>query len=86
MKKRFIEPEIKRIELNLNENIASSEQIYEDQVAFLTVSHGVLGCIEKTQGFDIVHTDIDTREEWDLVFPCSPYGKVEGARLRGIKY
>ena len=52
MKKKFIEPEIKRIELNLNENIASSN-IVSSVKLFVNVAIGFDGCDASVQGTDI---------------------------------
>ena len=85
MKKKFIEPEIKRIELNLNENIASSNPEYM-VVDFLNVSHGFTGCMSQTLGFKISPGEIDTFREYEMVWPCSlNYPGEEEARLLGIK-
>ena len=84
MKKKFIEPEIKRIELNLNENIASSNPEYT-VVDFLKVSHGFTGCMNKTQDLNIRPEEIDTFQEYMDVWPCFVNNPgVEGARLLGI--
>ena len=50
MKKKFIEPEMKRIELNLNENIASSDNYSEKGV--IRVSVGFEGCDTSVQDQD----------------------------------
>ena len=84
MKKKFIEPEIKRIELNLNENIASSEPYFEDQKGFITVAFGFKGCDSVVKGNEkIAYGDIN-EDNWGAVYYCSPFSAADGARLLGF--
>ena len=60
MKKIFIEPELKRIELNLNENIASShEEGYNDiHNGAFNVCHAEKGCLDHVHKTDISYDQI----------------------------
>ena len=64
MKKKFIEPEIKRIELNLNENIASSNP--EIILGGVRVTIAEDGCLESVQETGI-HYDNYLETEFNML-------------------
>ena len=87
MKKKFIEPEIKRIELNLNENIASSDTRPELVTGGVRVTVEEEGCLESVHGTGI-HVDeyLLTKENlfevWDK--KCFVDSPASVARRLGI--
>lgn len=88
MKKKFIEPEIKRIELNLNENIASSEEpFYQEVGGMFKVTHGKQGCLENVQDTWLHFDNFDATDEgWKLSKDngCFVRSPREAALMRGL--
>lgn len=70
MKKKFVEPQMKRIELNLTENIAASGYVY-----YKVMSGDIITChLFNTQAFYI---DLYMAGRQDLIDTCKLY-MVEG--------
>ena len=84
MKKKFIEPEIKRIELNLNENIASSEPFFEEYKGIFYITHGYKGCLENTQEKGI-HYDNINGDNFGSLYGCFISGPKEAAEVLGLR-
>ena len=81
MKKKFIEPEIKRIELNLNENIASSQRYPTEKGGFI-VYVGFKGCDDIVQ--DTKHSygpHITQQSIWNDLNGCFSLSAAEVARI-----
>ena len=87
MKKKFIEPEMKRIALNLNENIASSNVYHSVLDGMFKVTHGEPGCLENVQNTGL-HFDIfDSTDEGWLASKrngCFKRSAAEAALMRGL--
>ena len=85
MKKKFIEPEMKRIELKLNENIASSDGVQQTVLGAFIVSHGQSGCLESVQGTDYGYPEFVLSEEgWTMCRRCALVSQEEAARRMGV--
>ena len=86
MKKKFIEPEIKRIELNLNENIASShEEGYNDvHMGAFNVCHTEKGCLEHVHKTDISYDQIFTTDRFLEIQKCLVGSPLNAARILGL--
>ena len=87
MKKKFIEPEIKRIELNLNENIASSDVFYQEVDGMFKITHGYQGCLENVQNTGLHYDVFDATDEGWLASKrngCFVRSAKEAALMRGL--
>lgn len=64
MKKKFIEPQIKRIELNLSENIANSSPNL-DQTGFYILTYDIASCTVVRSGIKM-----GEKGDWDAFWAC----------------
>ena len=82
MKKKFIEPEIKRIELNLNENIASSDVQYTEYDGLFRISHNYDNCLERVQDTKVRYDEVTASSaNWMAVIGCFIYSMPDTARM-----
>ena len=84
MKKKFIEPEIKRIELNLNENIASSEPYSTIILGGIEVTHALKGCLEQVIDTGLHYNEV-TYDNYLSTWNCFVKGAKEAAYAFGFK-
>lgn len=87
MKKKFIEPEMKRIELNLNENIASSNN-YSNKGGYIRVSIGFEGCDSCVQDQEDIKFGPEMLSDpyYDRIRGCIIFdlSRSETARMLGL--
>ena len=84
MKKKFIEPEIKRIELNLNENIASSDGYHHIFAGAFKVSHTEVGCLDNVEETWVPFYELGTTDRFEEVQKCFVVSKPEAARILNL--
>ena len=77
MKKKFVEPQMKRIELNLTENIAASGYVY-----YKVMSGTIMDCILFDTGDYFMNLYMAGRQ--DLIDTCKLYVITGESRSRSI--
>lgn len=88
MRKVFVEPELKRIELNLTENIATSaEEVYSGTSGGFSVTQYVEGCTGNVKGTGFSLQEISTDQgKFTASFGCLVLGMTmrQAAKQLGI--